>query len=191
MALMNLLLRALCEISEILVVTKSYYFKGICLVPLCLEATAQNVSTPQPITADAQVRLGNDYLAQKDYSSAMIWFRKGAERNDPAAENNIGWLYENGLGIAKDYAEAMNWFRRAANQGYGEAQNNIGWLLQNGWGVKQDYGEAMTWYRKAADQGNMRASTNIGFLLQQRARSQTRLFRGSDLVPDSCRAWEC
>jgi len=24
----------------------------------------------------------------------MTWFRKAAERNDPSAQNNIGWLYQ-------------------------------------------------------------------------------------------------
>ena len=80
------------------------------------------------------------------------------------AENNIGWLYENGFGVAQDYTEALNWFRKAATGGYDEAQNNIGWLYQNGWGAKQDYSEAMTWYRKAAEQGNARACMNLGFL---------------------------
>jgi TPR repeat protein len=65
----------------------------------------------------------------------MIWFRKGAERNDLVAENNIGWLYENGWGVAKDYSEAMNWFRKSATQGYALAQTNIGVLYEHGWGV--------------------------------------------------------
>src|SRR5215469_1014170 len=104
---------------------------------LCTGISAQKVSTPQPTTPEAQARLGNDYLKQKDYSSAMTWFRKAAERDNPVAENNIGWLYENGFGVKQDYTEAMNWFHKAASQGNAEAQNNIGWLYQNGWGVKQ------------------------------------------------------
>src|SRR5271163_4275478 len=86
---------------------------------LSVQAVAQNGSTsaspPQPTTPDAQVRLGNEYLDKKDYSSAMIWFRKAAERNNPIAQNNIGWLYDNGLGVNKDYTEAMNWFRKSAS----------------------------------------------------------------------------
>jgi hypothetical protein len=47
-------------------VTNSYYFNGICVVLLCIEAIAQNVPTPPPTTPNAQVRLGNDYLDKKD-----------------------------------------------------------------------------------------------------------------------------
>lgn len=150
--------------QEILVVLNSYWLNLICVILLSTVSVAQNGPTAQPTTPEAQLRLGNDYLAQKDYSSAMFWFRKAAERSNSVAENNIGWLYENGFGVKQDYTEALNWFRKAASGGYAEAQNNIGWVYQNGWGVKQDYVEAMTWYRKAAQQGNVRASTNIGFL---------------------------
>jgi len=142
----------------------SYCSRGICVALVCIGAVAQNTSTPQRTTPDAQVRIGNEYLDKKDYSSAMAWFRKAAEKDNPAAENNVGWLYEKGFGVKQDYGEAMNWFRKAASQGYPDAQNNIGWLYQNGWAVQQDYAEAMTWYRKASEKGNARASANIGFL---------------------------
>lgn len=75
-------------------------------------AVAQNASQLQPTTPEEQVQLGNDYLDKKDYSSAMTWFRKAAGRSNPVAENNIGWLYENGFGVKQDYLEAMIWFRR-------------------------------------------------------------------------------
>jgi hypothetical protein len=49
--------------------TNWYHFNSMCAVLLCIGAIAQNVSTPQPTTPEAQARLGNDYLAKKDYSS--------------------------------------------------------------------------------------------------------------------------
>ncbi len=96
--------------------TDGFRLMAICVALLCLGAFAQNTSIPQPTTPEAQVRLANDYLDKKDYSSAMTWFRKAAEQTNPVAENNIGWLYENGWGVQQDYAEAMNWFRKATSQ---------------------------------------------------------------------------
>ena len=138
----------------------------VCLAVFSVRTIAQGVPSPQSITPEAQVRLGNECLAQKDYSMAMTWFRKAADLGNAVAQNNIGWLYENGFGVGQDYAEAMSWFLKAANQRYAEAQNNIGWLYKNGWGIRQDYSEAMTWFRKAADGGNPRAQQNIGVLYQ-------------------------
>jgi TPR repeat protein len=120
-------------------------------------AIAQDVPSPQPTTPAAQVRLGNQYLDEKHYSEAMKWFRQAAEKGDSIAQNNIGWLYQNGSGVGQDYSEAMRWFQKAADQGYAVAQNNLGWLYQNGWGVSKDYAQAMMWYRKAALQGNGKA----------------------------------
>ena len=38
-------------------------------------------------------------------------------------ENNLGWLYQNGRGVAQDYAQAVEWYRKAAEQG--DAMRNI------------------------------------------------------------------
>jgi hypothetical protein len=48
-----------------------------------------------------------------------------ADRGDALAQNNIGWLYEKGWGVAQDYAQAMSWYRKAADQGNASAQKNM------------------------------------------------------------------
>ena len=111
--------------------TNRFCMRALFLAVCSLGAIAQNTSSVQPTAPDAQVRLGNDYLDKKDYSSAMIWFRKAAEHANPVSENNIGWLYENGWGVKQDYSEAMNWFRKAASQGYALSQNNINMLYEH------------------------------------------------------------
>ena len=62
----------------------------LCVVLLRAGAIAQNTSAPLPATPEAQLRLGNDYLDKKDYSSAMTWFRKAAEKANAVAENILG-----------------------------------------------------------------------------------------------------
>jgi TPR repeat protein len=47
----------------------------------------------------------------------MEWYRKAAGQGNADAENNIGDLYENGLGVSQDYVQAMVWYRKAADQG--------------------------------------------------------------------------
>src|SRR2546422_523536 len=83
--------------------------------------------------------------------------RKPASQGEVVAENNIGYLYQNGGGVMKDYAQAMRWYPAAADRGDGDGEDNIGFLYQNGWGVPTDYGEAMRWYRLAADRGSANA----------------------------------
>jgi len=52
----------------------------------------------------------------------MRWFQKAADQGYAVAQNNLGWLYQNGWGVSKDYAQAMMWYRKAALQGNGKAE---------------------------------------------------------------------
>jgi TonB family protein len=60
----------------------------------------------------------------------MAWYRKAAEQGNRDAQNNIGWFYQNGLGISRDYNEAESWYRKSAQQGSDRAKNNLAQLEQ-------------------------------------------------------------
>jgi tetratricopeptide (TPR) repeat protein len=131
-------------------------------ISIRLGAAGQGAPSQDPtlqVSVAEALQKGNQANERKDYAEAMRWYRKAADQGNAAAQENIGWLYHNGWGVAQDYAEAMRWYRKAADQGNAAAQENIGWLYQDGKGVTQDYAEAMLWYRKAADQGNASAKT--------------------------------
>jgi len=82
-----------------------------------------------------------------------------------AAQDKLGWMYENGWGICRDYAQAAAWYRKAAEQGNDMAQNSFGRMYENGWGVPQSNELAVAWYRKAADTGNKNACHKYGDIL--------------------------
>ena len=98
----------------------------------------------------------------KDFATALREWEPLAAQGDASAQNNLGAMYANGLGVAQDYKEAVKWYRLAADQGYYGAQNNLGLSYDNGLGVAQDYKEAVKWYRLAADQGHVGAQFNLG-----------------------------
>jgi TPR repeat protein len=97
-----------------------------------------------------------------DYATAFRLWRPLAEQGEAKAQNNLGVMYDKGLGAAQDYAEAVKWYRRAAEQGDAGAQHSLGFMYAKGHGVAQDYAEALKWYRRAAEQGNARAQHNLG-----------------------------
>ena len=66
---------------------------------------------------------------------------------------NLGYMNENGQGVAQDYAEAVRLYLLAAEQGHASAQNNLGYMYEKGLGVAQDYAEAVRLYRLADAQG--------------------------------------
>ena len=94
-------------------------------------------------------------LASKDrghYATALRSWLPMAEAGNAEAQNNVGYMYEEGLGVPQNYLLAMNWYRQAADNGLAEAQHNMGMLYHNGYGVATNLGEAFRWFKMAAEQ---------------------------------------
>jgi TPR repeat protein len=83
---------------------------------------------------------------------AAHWYKKAAEAGHAKAQNNLGYLYESGEGLAQDSAESLIWYTKAAEQGVVEAQHNLGFMYETGLGVQADAVKAFRWYTKAAEQ---------------------------------------
>ena len=90
------------------------------------------------------------------------WYRRAAERGSASAQNRLGVMYRDGVGIAQDYEAAVGWFRPAAEQGHAGGQNNLGVMYGTGRGVSRDDAEAVRWYRRAAEQGHALAQNDLG-----------------------------
>lgn len=76
-------------------------------------------------SAEEAYRLGVEAAYQHEYTQAMSLFREAADQGDADAQYNVGWLYENGLGIPKDIGEARRWYRLSANQGFEGAKKAL------------------------------------------------------------------
>jgi TPR repeat protein len=74
----------------------------------------------------------------KDITKAFAWFYKAALENYVDAQYQVGYFYDEGLGVPQDYKLAMEWYQKAADNGNISAQYNVGCLYQNGLGVSQD-----------------------------------------------------
>ena len=89
-----------------------------------------------------------------DYAKAVKLYRKAAEQGDAKAQNNLGVMYYNGVGVPQDYVEAAKWYRQAAEQGDALSQYNLGFMYITGQGVPQDLVVAYMWYNTAAASGD-------------------------------------
>ena len=57
---------------------------------------------------------------------AVVWFRKAADQDCPAAFYELGVCYENGEGVERDLIEAETWYRKAVDGGFeGGAQHAL------------------------------------------------------------------
>jgi hypothetical protein len=100
--------------------------------------------------ADCHIR-GGEYTAydRSDYKSALRIWMTAAEAGDADAQNNVGEIYERGLGGQPNFEAAVIWYQKAADQGYARALFNLGTLYEQGQGVEKDRLKALNLYRKA------------------------------------------
>jgi uncharacterized protein len=99
------------------------------------------------------------------YATALRAWQPLANRGVAQAQNNMGHMAEEGLGVTQDYARAMSWYKSAANQGLKEAQHNVGLLYYHGYGVAKNAREALAWFKLAAAQKLADSEYMIGLLL--------------------------
>jgi len=52
----------------------------------------------------------------QDYAEAMKWYRRAAEQGYALAQNNLGGIYANGLGVRQNNVQAYMWATLAASQ---------------------------------------------------------------------------
>lgn len=72
-----------------------------------------------------------DHFNNGDYRSAAQTFRRLSEvESNAAAMNNLGVLFQNGLGVPRDEGKAMYWYERANRNGDELAPANIFRLQQ-------------------------------------------------------------
>lgn len=103
------------------------------------------------VCAGCSGRLEEGIKAYKrgDFAAAMNELKPLAEAGDAEAQNYVGFMYDNGEGVAVDYRKAAMWYAKAAEQGYAVAQYNLGMLYGNGLGVDKDWVQALKWFNLA------------------------------------------
>lgn len=75
---------------------------------------------------------------KENAAEAAKWFRLAAEQNDPQAQFTLGYLYQDGRGVAKNGPEALKWYQRAAEQGHAIALFAMGICYRGCLGVTND-----------------------------------------------------
>lgn len=109
------------------------------------------------------VQNGDQAFQAHDYAAAFQLYQQAAKEGSAAAQNNLGYLYDHGLGVKQDYAQALGYYSSAAQAGIAAAQNNMGRLYAKGLGVAKNNREAFRWHSKAALQGDPEGEYWVGY----------------------------
>ncbi|MCP5085759.1 MAG: hypothetical protein GY952_02995 [Rhodobacteraceae bacterium] len=119
----------------------------------------------------AMNELGYFYLDENsdfyDPERGLRYLRESAARNDIYGYNNLGIVYQNGLGGVQPNAEtAASWYIKAAKGGHPNAPTNLGRMYYNGQiGGSSDPAKAIEWYDQGLERGDAWAGTNAAWII--------------------------
>jgi TPR repeat protein len=108
----------------------------------------------QPLLAsDREERLnaGLAALKREHYATALRSWLPLAEAGDPEAQANVGYMYEEGLGVSQQLDVAVGWYEKAAASGSMQANHNLGMIFAKGRGTPQSWVRALRYFEKAAN----------------------------------------
>lgn len=92
--------------------------------------------------------------AQRLYAAAAVNYQELAETGDGNAQNRLGQMLVDGLGVPKDVTRGVWLLERAAEQGNSPAQARLGQLFEQGEeGLPADPARAAHYYQMAIDAG--------------------------------------
>src|SRR5664279_695689 len=97
-----------------------------------------------------------------EYAAALEHLSPLAEKGDPRAQFDVGFMHAFGWGLPRNAAEAISWYRKAAEQGLAVAQHFLGLAYVNGEGVQPDNAQAVRWFARAAAQGFAQSQFMLG-----------------------------
>lgn len=119
-----------------------------------------------------QLSLANFYILGRpgipqNYTEAFKYYTLSADQGNVEAINNLGYMYQVGLGTPINLEVGFGLIKTAADQGNAGAQVNVGICFQNGTGTKVDDKEAFKYYKLAADQGDAFGQNSLGWFYEQ------------------------
>ena len=107
--------------------------------------------------------LGRNAEYAEDYSLAVEYYRKAADKGNTDSMVDLGSIYSDGKnGVEKDVQKAIYWYTEAANLGAAPAMDALAWMYGYGSDVEKDDGKAHYWLEKAANNGFTLSMLTLG-----------------------------
>ncbi len=132
-------------------------------------AKARNIWLPLAEGGEATAQYSLGKLLEKgggeikqDYPQAADWYRKAAAQGIAAAQNNLGLMFAQGLGVPLDTGRAAQLWLAAGHNDHPIAQYNLALAYFRGDGVPKDRSKAEFWFRRASDLGLPNAQYALG-----------------------------
>jgi len=104
--------------------------------------------------------LAQIHLVKNELEETVYFLNKAAELGLPKAMHDLGWLLDNGKGVAaQEPLNAIMWLEKAAGWGISKAAEHLAHMHRLGRGVSvtRSVKTCLSWMRKSADLGSLYA----------------------------------
>jgi len=91
------------------------------------------------------------------HKRAFRLFLLGARAGDSAAQLNLGYFYDRGIGVNADVEKAIYWYRRAYRRGNPSGAANIGTIMRD----RGAYQVAIRWFERALRKGDAASALDL------------------------------
>ena len=105
-------------------------------------------------------------MFKKDYKKAILAFRRSCDFKDYLGCTDLGYMLEEGLGIAQDLGQAATLWRESCRSGVAMACFDLGYMYKLGKGLAADMKQALKLYKRSCELGYSRACAKLGFLYE-------------------------
>ena len=96
----------------------------------------------------------------ENFESAFTLFKSAAEQDDAASQNNLGYFYDEGIGVKADKKKAILWYKKAVENGEVSSCSNLAKIYQD----EGDTESAIFWLNTAIRAGDGDAALQLAKL---------------------------
>jgi uncharacterized protein len=111
---------------------------------------------------------------KQDYGEAMDLCSDYAKKHYPAAEYCVGYLYQQGLGVAPDAKQAVKWYGEAVAAGNTKAALTLAEMHLKGEGVEVNRADAFFYLFLAYERGALDAKVQAHALRKEMTKDETK-----------------
>lgn len=109
--------------------------------------------------------LGDYHKKVKSYTQALMFYVKACDGGVMEACNNVGFFYENGLGVKQNAIKALELYIKACKNNLGSGCESAAKIYCFGKaGMAKDYTKARSYFAKACELNHSGACSNLGIL---------------------------
>jgi TPR repeat protein len=117
---------------------------------------------------DVTFQMASEAWENGQVRRAFHLFLEAARRRDSSSQLNVGYFYDNGIGVRVDKNEALTWYRRAYRGGDSSGAKNIGLI----WLERGDIKRAQKWLERAVMGGVEDSRLHLAKICLMRGRAE-------------------